>query len=65
MEQNHTMPSTTTGTLCGFTISVFANIDSQDLLKTSLLAIVGAVVGFVTTLFLKWIVTKIKNVSGK
>lgn len=61
----HNMPSTRVGTTSGFIVSVFANIDSNDLSKTAVLSVVGAVVGFLTTLLLKWLVRKFKDVSGK
>ena len=52
--------STALGTASGTVLTVFATIDLQDVFKTVLLAIIGATVSFVVTLFLKWVVRKIK-----
>jgi hypothetical protein len=50
--------STALGTASGTVLTVFATIDLQDVFKTVLLAIIGATVSFVVTLFLKWLVQK-------
>lgn len=52
--------STALGTVTGTVLSVAATIDSQDYLKTVILAIVGATVSFVVSLFLKWIWKKLR-----
>jgi uncharacterized membrane protein YeaQ/YmgE (transglycosylase-associated protein family) len=49
------------GTISGTVLTVMVNIGSSDILKTIVLAIVGAVVSFFTTLFLKWMLRKYKN----
>ena len=48
------------GTKTGTALSVFATLDTQDYIKTIVLACVGAVVSFTVSLFLKWVWKKIK-----
>ncbi len=48
--------STASGTL----LSIVPNILSEDILKTIILAVVGALVSFTVSLLLKWL-TKFKN----
>ena len=52
--------STAIGTTTGTALSVFATLDTQDYMKTIVLACVGAVVSFTVSLFLKWVWKKIK-----
>ena len=47
--------STAIGTTTGTALSVFATLDTQDYMKTIVLACVGAVVSFTVSLFLKWV----------
>jgi uncharacterized membrane protein len=47
--------STAIGTTTGTALSVFATLDTQDYMKTIVLACVGAVVSFSVSLFLKWV----------
>ena len=47
--------STALGTASGTVLTVLATIDMQDILKTVILAMIGATVSFGVTLFLKWI----------
>lgn len=61
MEHGHT---TAIGTISGTALTILVNIGSQDIFKTVVLAVIGAVVSFIVTITLKWIVKKIKNVSG-
>jgi len=44
-----------TGTASGTLLSVMPNILSEDIAKTIILAVVGAVVSFSVTLLLKWV----------
>ncbi|AEA45014.1 hypothetical protein [Fluviicola taffensis] len=53
--------STALGTATGTVITVAANIGSQDYIKTAILATVGAIVSFGVSLFLKWLVKKMKR----
>lgn len=48
------------GTIGGLTLSVIPNLTSADVLKTMVLAFIGAVVSFGVTLFLKRLTTKKK-----
>jgi hypothetical protein len=56
LTQMHHSPDNTTalGTLTGTVFTVFATIDSQDIMKTVILAVVGATVSFFVSLGLKW-----------
>lgn len=58
---NHggTVAETATGTL----LTIFANIHSEDIVKTILLACVGALVSFTIFLTLKWIARKFRSKS--
>ena len=47
--------STAIGTTTGTALSVFATLDTQDYMKTIVLACLGAVVSFTVSLFLKWV----------
>jgi hypothetical protein len=48
--------TTKTGTAAGTLLTILANISSEDLLKTAILAAVGAAVSFGVTLVLKAVV---------
>ena len=52
----HTHDHTTAwGTLSGTVLTVLATIDSMDIIKTVVLAIIGASVSFSVSLFWKWV----------
>ncbi|HVT85820.1 MAG TPA: hypothetical protein VHD35_11515 [Chitinophagaceae bacterium] len=53
--------TTKAGTAGGTLLSIFANINSGDLLKTAILAAIGAVVSFSVTLLLKLLVKRLKK----
>lgn len=53
--------STLLGTATGTVLTIIVNISSQDVLKTAVLAMVGAVVSFCVSYSLKWIVKKLKK----
>ncbi len=53
---------TIAGTASGTLLTILANIHSEDVVKTALLACVGAVVSFAVSLLLKWISRKIKEI---
>ena len=62
MNIHHPQDSTTAiGTLTGTVFTVAATIDTQDYMKTMILALVGATVSFAVSLFLKWLWSKIKS----
>ncbi len=53
--------TTKAGTIGGTFLSIFFNIDSEDLIKTGVLAAIGALVSFSVTLFLKFLIKRIKK----
>ena len=53
--------STKAGTIGGTLLTILGNINSADLLKTGILAAVGAVVSFSVTLLLKFLIKRIKK----
>ena len=53
--------TTKAGTLGGTLLTIFANINSADLIKTSVLAALGAMVSFGVTLGLKILIRRIKK----
>lgn len=57
MESNNTLQ---VGTASGTLLSIFPNIASEDIAKTIILAVVGAVISFLVSLLLKWF-TKTKK----
>ncbi len=58
--QHHIESGTVLGTVTGTALTVIANIGSQDVIKTVVLAAIGAVVSFGVSLFLKWVWGKFK-----
>ena len=46
---------TVAGTAGGTLLAIFSNIHSEDIMKTAVLALIGATVSFGGSLFLKWI----------
>ncbi|MBL7902951.1 MAG: hypothetical protein JNK73_13220 [Bacteroidia bacterium] len=56
---------TAIGTVAGSALTIVANIGSQDVVKTIVLGIIGAIVGFITTQACKWIYKGIKRVFSK
>lgn len=52
---------TLTGTVGGTLLILFANIHSEDLVKTAILSVLGAFVSFVVSLGLRWIVKALKR----
>lgn len=61
MNIHHHDNSTAIGTVTGTVVTVAANIDSQDYVRTMILAAVGAIASFVMSLVLKWVWKKIKK----
>ena len=55
---------TVAGTAGGTLLTIFANIHSEDVVKTTMLAVIGAVVSFTISLALKWISRKMKRSSN-
>ncbi len=52
METNTSLKA---GTASGTILSVIPNLISEDIIRTVLLAVLGATVSFVATLLLKWL----------
>jgi hypothetical protein len=58
----HTHDHTTAwGTFSGTVLTVLATINSMDIVKTVVLAIIGASVSFCVSLFWRWVWAKIKR----
>ena len=53
--------TTKSGTISGTLLSIIFSIDNEDLLKTGILAAVGALVSFGVTLFLKFLIRLFKK----
>ena len=53
--------STKAGTASGTLLTIFGNINSSDIVKTVILAAIGAVVSFCVTLFLKFLIKQLKK----
>jgi len=52
---HHHDSTTAIGTVTGTVFTVAATIDSQDYMKTVILAVTGATVSFIVSIFLKWL----------
>jgi hypothetical protein len=59
--QPTTTPSTALSIASGTMLTVAVNISQTDLLKTVLLAIVGACTSFLASLALKWLMKRLKR----
>ena len=46
---------TAAGTVGGTLLTIVANIHSEDIVKTAVLALIGATVSFGASMFMKWI----------
>lgn len=53
--------TTKAGTAAGTLLTIFANMHSEDLVKTAMLAGVGAFVSFFVTILLKAIIKRFKK----
>ena len=53
--------TTKTGTAVGTLLTIFVNINSADLVKTGILAAVGAIVSFCVTILLKALIKRLKK----
>jgi len=58
---NNIESGTILGTVSGTVLTVAVNVGSSDILKTVILAGLGAVVSFSVSLLLKWLVKKFKK----
>ncbi|HMJ46305.1 MAG TPA: hypothetical protein VK498_03205 [Ferruginibacter sp.] len=61
MNQHYFDNSTKAGTISGTLLTILVNIKGGDLVKTGILAAVGAVVSFSVTLFLKFLIKCFKK----
>jgi len=52
---------TVAGTAGGTLLTIFANIHSEDVVKTVVLACIGAVVSFTISVGMKWIAKKMRR----
>ena len=57
---NNIESGTILGTVSGTVLTVAVNINSPDIIKTVILAALGAVVSFSVSLLLKWLVKRFK-----
>ena len=58
---NYVDNSTKVSTVFGMILTIFVNIQTEDLIKTVLLAAVGGASSFVATLLIKFLIRNIKN----
>lgn len=58
---NNIESGTILGTVSGTALTVAVNVGSSDILKTAILASLGAVVSFSVSLLLKWLVKYFKK----
>ncbi|MFN8116227.1 MAG: hypothetical protein U0W65_08940 [Bacteroidia bacterium] len=58
---NNIESGTILGTVSGTVLTVAVNVGSSDIVKTVILAGLGAVVSFSVSLLLKWLVKKLKK----
>jgi hypothetical protein len=62
MSNHHNIESgTILGTVSGTALTVVMNIGSSDIIKTVVLASLGAVVSFSVSVLLKWLMKKIRR----
>lgn len=61
MNQQYFDSNTKAGTAGGTLLTILANINSEDLLKTVILAALGAAVSFSVTLLLKLLIKRLKK----
>lgn len=53
--------TTKAGTAGGTLLTIFANITSEDVIKTIILAVIGAAVSFTVTILLKALIKRLKK----
>lgn len=53
--------TTLSGTAGGTFLSIGPNLNSDDFLRTVILAVIGALVSFVVSVLLKWLLARRKN----
>jgi len=58
---HHIESDTVVGTVGGTILSIIPHLDNGDVIRTLILAAVGAVVSFLVTQVLKWVKMRIKK----
>ncbi len=58
---SHIENGTILGTVSGTVLTIAVNVGSSDIIKTVILAALGAIVSFTVSVLLKWILKKMKN----
>lgn len=58
---NNIESGTILATVSGTVLTIAVNVGSSDIIKTVILAALGAIVSFSVSVLLKWIVKKLKN----
>jgi mannitol-specific phosphotransferase system IIBC component len=58
---SHIENGTILGTVSGTVLTIAVNVGSSDIIKTVILAALGAIVSFSVSVLLKWILKKMKN----
>jgi hypothetical protein len=58
---HHHDSTTAFGTVTGTVFTVAATIDTQDFIKTAILAVIGATVSFLMSVLLKWVWNRISS----
>lgn len=58
---NNIESGTILGTVSGTVLTIAVNVGSSDIIKTVILAALGAIVSFSVSVLLKWIVKKLKK----
>lgn len=57
---SHIENGTILGTVSGTVLTIVVNVGSSDIIKTVILASLGAIVSFSVSVLLKWLVKKLK-----
>ncbi len=58
---NHIASGTVIGTVSGTALTLVVNVGSSDIIKTVVLAALGALVSFCVSLGLKWLAKRIRR----
>jgi Na+-translocating ferredoxin:NAD+ oxidoreductase RnfA subunit len=61
MNNSSITPATKAGTAGGILTILLANINSGEILKTAVLAAVGAAVSFTVSMVLKWMLRRVRK----
>ena len=61
MDPHYFDSTTKAGTAAGTLLTIFVNINNADLVKTGILAAVGAIVSFCVTILLKALLRRLKK----